>query len=141
MCGGKNFTKEKIKSLIKLCKQIIERYKIPACNILGHSDIAPGRKVDPGPLFPWKKLAEHGVGLWWKDLQPCQKWDITDLQTKLEKFGYKIEITGQKDAQTTKVIQAFQMHFQQNDISGISNDQTLKILNSLLNQKFQEFDK
>ena len=79
--------------------------------------------------------------MWWKDLQPCQKWDITDLQTKLEKFGYKIEITGQKDAQTTKVIQAFQMHFQQNDISGISNDQTLKILNSLLNQKFQEFDK
>jgi N-acetyl-anhydromuramyl-L-alanine amidase AmpD len=128
------FTSKQIESVIKLCRKIIKKHNIPACNILGHSDIAPGRKVDPGPLFPWQTLANHGIGLWWQDLQPCQSNSITDLQKKLQQFGYHIQVTGEQDAQTTKVVQAFQMHFQQDNISGIANEKTFQILDNLLAQ-------
>lgn len=135
------FTDQQIDSLIKLCKSIMHRYQIPAQNVLGHSDIAPGRKVDPGPLFPWQKLSEQGIGIWWKNLQPCANYTIEDLQKKLHTLGYDIEITGEQDEQTAKVIASFQMHFQQNNISGIANEQTMQILNSLLLKSVQGFDK
>ena len=135
------FTSEQIESLTKLCKSIMHRFKIPARNVLGHSDIAPGRKVDPGPLFPWQKLSEQGIGIWWNDVQPCANYTTEELQKKLQTFGYNIAVTGNYDEQTTKVVQAFQMHFQQNNISGIANEQTMQILNSLLTKIVQGFDK
>ncbi len=136
-----SFTSKQIESLIELCTNIMHRFKISPCNVLGHSDVAPGRKVDPGPLFPWQKLAAENIGIWWKDLKPCPNFSTQELQTKLQTFGYNIAITGKLDEQTTKVVQAFQMHFQQNNISGIANEQTMQILNSLLTIQVQEFDK
>ncbi len=135
------FTDKQIESCINLCTDIMQRYKISSCNVLGHSDVAPGRKVDPGPLFPWQKLANHGIGIWWNNLKPIDMWTPEDVQKKLKQFGYHIKITGLQDEQTTKVIQSFQMHFQQNNISGIANEQTIQILNSLLEKMVQEFDK
>lgn len=132
------FTPKQVESLITLCKEIIKRHKIPAQNILGHSDIAPGRKVDPGPLFPWKILAEQGIGIWWNDIQSINSYNIADLQKKLQQFGYHITITGKEDAQTTKVVKSFQMHFQQDNISGIADKQTVQILNNLLAQLDQD---
>ncbi|MBP6892380.1 N-acetylmuramoyl-L-alanine amidase [Candidatus Babeliales bacterium] len=135
------FTNQQIDSLIKLCKSIMHRYQIPSSNVLGHSDIAPGRKVDPGPLFPWQKLSEQGIGIWWKNIQPCSNFTTEELQKKLQKLGYNIKITGNEDEQTTKVIASFQMHFQQNNISGLANNETMQILNNLLTQSVQGFDK
>ena len=132
-----NFSAQQITSMISLCKEIMQRYQIPACNILGHSDIAFTRKMDPGPLFPWKMLAEQGVGIWWNNLQPMSSWTIKELQEKLKQYGYCIDITGEQDQQTKNAVQAFQMHFEQNDISGIPTTQTMQILNSLLAQKDQ----
>lgn len=62
--GYAPFPDEQIASVVELCRDIIERRRIPAVNIVGHSDVAPTRKSDPGELFPWKTLAENGVGLW-----------------------------------------------------------------------------
>ena len=62
--GYREFPDAQIDALINLSKDIMKRYDIPTWNVLGHSDVAPGRKVDPGHLFPWKQLAENGVGLW-----------------------------------------------------------------------------
>ncbi len=62
--GNKSFSDTQINQVIALCKIIVERWNIPASNILAHSDIAPGRKVDPGHMFPWERLAQEGIGLW-----------------------------------------------------------------------------
>jgi N-acetylmuramoyl-L-alanine amidase len=132
-----NFTPQQIEAVIKLCRDIMKRYNIPRSHVLGHSDIAPGRKLDPGPLFPWKILASHGIGLWPKDLTTLQNdsiftGSITDLQKKLQQYGYHISITGKLDTQTKNVIQAFQMHFRPNNIDGNPDNEIMHILENLL---------
>lgn len=129
-----DFTPEQVSSLISLCKDIVKRYSIAPQNILGHSDIALGRKEDPGPLFPWKKLAQQGLGIWWDNLEEIKSWTMTELQQKLKEYGYCIQVTGEQDLQTTNAIQAFQMHFEQENISGVPTSQTIQILNNLLSQ-------
>ena len=62
--GYKKFSKKQISSLLKLSKFLIKKYKISSKNILGHSDIAPDRKKDPGEKFPWKYLSKNKIGLW-----------------------------------------------------------------------------
>jgi len=65
--GYQNFTDIQIKSLIVLCKKLKKKYNIRNSNFLGHSDIAPHRKIDPGEKFPWKKLSKFGLGKWYKE--------------------------------------------------------------------------
>lgn len=130
-----SFTKAQIKSVIALCKEIINRYDIKLENILGHSDIAPGRKVDPGPLFPWQELAQQGVGVWYNQNVLKQNNDslpIETIQSLLKKWGYKTPLSGILDDQTKKVIQAFQMHFRPQNIDGIPDEETIAILKQLL---------
>ena len=62
--GYTNFKKKQLSSLIKVCKSLIKKYKIKKKNVVGHSDIAPLRKIDPGEKFPWKRLANNGIGIW-----------------------------------------------------------------------------
>lgn len=133
------FTEQQIHTVIEVCHDIMKRYNIPPSHILGHSDIAPGRKLDPGPLFPWEILAYHGIGLWPKNLTSMKEdsffiGSITDLQKKLQKFGYRISVTGKLDRQTIKVIQSFQMHFRQKNIDGNPDSETIQILENLLEQ-------
>jgi len=128
------FTKQQISSLIALCKKLIQQYHIPTCNVLGHSDIAPGRKTDPGPLFPWKTLAEYGVGLWYNTINTTLEFSIQEIQFMLQAFGYGIKITNKLDQQTKQIITAFQMHFRPSNIDGIPDQETIAILYSLLNK-------
>jgi len=58
------FTDDQIEAAIELCRAILSRHAIAPCHVVGHSDVAPARKCDPGELFPWRRLAEHGIGLW-----------------------------------------------------------------------------
>lgn len=83
--GYRNFPKEQIQSVSDLCLAIMKRHGIPPQNILAHSDIAPARKEDPGELFPWKMLAEQGIGLW-----PLEDGDadLPDIDRALQDFGY-----------------------------------------------------
>ena len=89
--GYQNFSKKQIRSLIKLCKNLKKKYKIPKENFLGHSDIAPLRKIDPGEKFPWKKLSTHNLGNWYKNDKRKYNFDKKNhyfrIFSKFEKTG------------------------------------------------------
>jgi N-acetylmuramoyl-L-alanine amidase len=141
------FSEYQIESVIMLAKGIISRYEIDPTYVIGHSDIAPGRKVDPGPLFPWKKLYDHGIGAWF-DEQAVKKAldchsnevDIKKLQENLATYGYGIEVTGKLDEKTTTVLQSFQMHFRPSDYSGKADAETFAILENLIKKYFSPTD-
>ena len=128
------FTQKQIKSVIDLCKDIMQRYDIAPQNILGHSDIAPGRKMDPGPLFPWRLLAKNNIGIWPHDIQHIVPQTILETQKSLKRLGYKIELSNQLDPETKRVLQAFQSHFRQNNIDGVADQETVGTLANLLEQ-------
>lgn len=135
------FTEPQIQATIELCKQIIATHNIKPYNIVGHSDIACGRKSDPGPMFPWERLAENGIGLWYNTTESDFNHDtvpeniVLEMQTKLSEFGYDCPITGEPDEKTTQVVKAFQMHFRQNNIDGAIDIECLQIIDSLCKRK------
>ena len=94
------FKEEQIRSVITLCQDIMRRYQIKPQNVLAHSDVAPMRKKDPGEFFPWKKLANKGIGLWTDDFMMPKK----SVQEMLSEIGY--DTTDELSALT-----AFQRHF------------------------------
>lgn len=132
-----------ILALIKLCKEIIDRHDIKPRNIVGHSDIAPGRKEDPGEHFPWVSLAAAGIGLWPGDLpedarilfEPGDRdRGISVLQRGLAEIGYGISVTGEMDAQTVAVIRALQRRYRPRRIDGVIDMQVLDIVKQLSEQ-------
>lgn len=88
--GQEPYSERQINSLIELCQGIITRHHIPVRNVVGHSDIAPTRKPDPGAAFPWQKLAENGIGLWY-DLNDAEKVKESNPEILLQKIGYNTE--------------------------------------------------
>ncbi|EQB99169.1 N-acetylmuramoyl-L-alanine amidase [Photorhabdus temperata] len=135
------FNEQQIDLLARLAKDIIQRYDIEPVNVIGHSDIAPLRKYDPGKLFPWKNLAEQGIGAWPDDVtvekyMAGRKWNdmasVALIQKTLAKYGYTIPQTGVLDEDTLKTISAFQMHFRPDDISGNPDAQTESIALALV---------
>lgn len=110
--GNEEFSKDLMNSLIKLCKKLINEHPINPLYILGHSDIAPGRKVDPGRYFDWKLLAKNGIG---PDLSNIKKdlyiKDTITIQKMLIEYGYKLEATGVMDQDTLDVMKSFNDHF------------------------------
>jgi len=125
--GYKIFPEKQILSLIKLAKEIIQRYHIPARNILGHSDVAPARKKDPGELFNWSLLASNGIGLW-PEINAMNNNDagnLSDFESNLKLYGYD---TSNLVASTL----AFQRHFLPNACSGRIDIQTFLILKKLI---------
>lgn len=134
-----------IKKVAELAKNIIDRYKIDPVNVLAHSDVAPQRKQDPGPKFPWKQLyQDYGIGAWYEDAHkniylPKFPYDqindfefIQTVQSDLNKYGYEIQKTGVWDDQTKKVIMAFQYHFRPERCDGVMDAETWAILQSLI---------
>ena len=87
--GQKAYDKRQIFALLRLCKYLMKKYHINKENVLGHSDIAPSRKADPGACFPWQYLAQHGIGVWY-DLRDCQQVKETDEKKLLSAIGYDI---------------------------------------------------
>ena len=128
-----------IDALIVLLKDLVERHQLPIDSIIGHSDIAPQRKVDPGPLFPWKRLADAGL-IRWPDasavvreqsafaLQPptAQWW-----QTQLAQLGFLTPQTGQLDEATRNVLAAFQMKYRPRLYNGEPDAESAAILQVL----------
>ncbi len=137
-----------IKEVAVLVKYLADKYEIPATNILGHSDIAPQRKSDPGPLFPWRELyTQYNIGMWY-DNETKNNYEreyetklsmtpVSDVQRELNKFGYGISITGSWDKQTKNVIKAFQHHFRPSNYSGEMDVETFAILKAL-NEKYNK---
>ncbi len=137
--GYTSFKKKQISSLIKLCKKLIKKYKINKKNILGHSDIAPLRKIDPGEKFPWKYLAKNKVGIW-HDYEPnlLRKFRRTKVLTKQDKkrfvknlnqIGYCF--SAKNKLFFIKTIKAFQRHFRKELINGILDQECFMIAQNL----------
>ncbi len=137
------YNDEQIEAVIELCRDILRRNPdIYSTQILGHSDISPGRKHDPGPKFPWKKLYDHGIGAWY-DEDTKRKYEeeyskegipqgIEFVQRQLKEYGYKIDVTYTWDAQTSHVVEAFQMHFRPHNVSKAVDYETAAILSALV---------
>ena len=147
ICLFSEFDSDQIDQLILLLKDILSRHdEIKPTYIVGHSDISPDRKFDPGPKFPWKKLYENGIGAWYDD-QTFEKYknqfkrkipDINQIQCALKRYGYGIEITNKLDEQTLFVIRAFQYHFTPNKSDGSISVDTVSALWALLEKYFPE---
>ena len=142
------FSKEQMNSLIHLSQEILARHPIPPSHVLGHSDIAPLRKIDPGSLFDWPQLARQGIGFYpnfeGSELKKeSLKGDLTspdlieDIQRLLAEYGYSLSVTGLLDTETEKVIRAFQMHFWPQQVDGQAS-QALKNRLEILMQSQNE---
>ena len=118
-------------ALHELAHEILSRHPIPPRHVLGHSDVAPGRKFDPGELFDWPRLARAGVGLWPAD--KCQTGTpVTgDGERLLDQFGYGIGVSAETRA---TAIEAFQRHFRPSRIDGVMDHETYGRLGALCQQ-------
>jgi len=137
--GYTHFRKKQLLSLIKICKILIKRYKIKKKNIVGHSDISPLRKIDPGEKFPWKELADKKIGIWHncktKDLIKFRQVRISnkfksEFINNLKKIGYCFN--NKKKTNFLKTVEAFQRHYRKELINGIIDKECLIIAINIL---------
>jgi len=118
--GYRDFAEDQIAALITLCHSILMRHPIPSARVLGHSDVAPARKEDPGELFPWQRLAKAGIGLWPQAV-------ASEVGSEaLTRYGYD------PHAPQDKVITAFQRHFRPKKLDGQWDGECAGLLASLL---------
>ncbi len=147
-----DFPDHQVKKIAALIKDIANRYEVAPIYILAHSDIAPTRKSDPGPTFPWKKLYDqYQIGMWYDEstklnfvtsinpeqylLESTTPQFLFKIQTMLKDFGYGIQPSGTYDDTTKKTIEAFQYHFRPEKCDGNMDIETYAILQALL-QKY-----
>ncbi|MDE2427883.1 MAG: N-acetylmuramoyl-L-alanine amidase [Burkholderiales bacterium] len=136
------FPQKQIDRVIALVKDIVARHQIRPEYILGHSDIAPQRKSDPGPMFPWKQLADAGLIPWPDATQVAEKMplyeallpDVSWFQEQLGKYGYTVPKTGILDDETRNVLIAFQTKYRPEKFDGEPDAQTAAMLDVLNNR-------
>lgn len=134
---GPDFPTDQVAVVAALIQDIAARHDVAPHNIVGHSDVAPLRKQDPGPSFPWRALALQGIGRWFDEgaasveqarLESTGLPDARWTQQELKRIGYPITITGEWDKQTQTVLAAFQMHYRPETVDGVMDAQTAAIL-------------
>ena len=130
--GYENFSKKQITSLINLCKVLKKKYLIKSENFLGHSDIAPLRKKDPGERFPWKKLSSYKIGKWYEE-KKMEKIEENKKKLRivffknLKKIGFRYFNVYKRTASEKRIIKSFQQHFLPQNVTGKIDKKTLKI--------------
>ena len=128
------FAQAQIAALIDLAQAILKRHPIPANRVLGHSDVAPARKEDPGELFPWSELAKFGIGLWPGLPRRSSEGAKGELAPQdLARFGYGLP--PHTDVPLESVITAFQRHFRPGEINGQWDGECAGALAALLSPK------
>ena len=135
--GYPAFPEVQMSAVLSLCQDICRRHQIRPERVLAHSDVAPGRKIDPGEKFDWRLLHEQGVGHWVEPvaiaggtfLQEGDHGDaVAALQTALQLYGYGIEVTGRFDGRCRQVVEAFQRHFRPLRVDGVADQSTIETL-------------
>jgi N-acetylmuramoyl-L-alanine amidase len=135
------FPDRQIEAVIALCCDIAARHVILPERVLGHSDVAPGRKVDPGERFPWAELAAAGIGHFVEpsppgrghEMSPGQEGaQVREIQELLAFYGYGVEVHGHYDPMTREVVAAFQRHFRPARVDGIADPSTRDTLERLI---------
>ncbi|ODR97713.1 N-acetylmuramoyl-L-alanine amidase [Methyloceanibacter superfactus] len=139
--GYPDFPDVQMQAVEALCRDILSRQDIPAARVLAHSDIAPGRKRDPGERFDWARLARAGVGLW---VEPARSGPTrasapatrmkrsAELQRGLQAFGYGVEVTSTFGKGLEQVVEAFQRHYRPLRVDGRADASTRETLARLL---------
>jgi N-acetylmuramoyl-L-alanine amidase len=132
--GYRPFPDAQMAALIDLGKGILIRHKIPASRVVGHSDVAPARKIDPGELFDWQRLAKAGIGRW--PLPANGASDAASVRAALSKIGYEVSPGGVGEGAADKItkqsLSAFQRRFRPGKIDGIADEETRGMLYGLL---------
>jgi N-acetylmuramoyl-L-alanine amidase len=149
--GLPEFPEEQIQSVMTLVRSIMDRHGLDRHHVIGHSDLAPSRKPDPGPKFPWKRLADEGLSIWPKpapedgdervlfDTIGTMDAGISAVQTGLGTIGYGLVVNGTYDAKLKDIIRAFQRRFRQSKTDGIIDVETVSLIGrvaALLRQPF-----
>lgn len=140
--GSEPFTQAQMESLLVLLKRLKWKYGIPVANFIGHSDIAPSRKVDPSTYFPWRKLAEEGYGLWYDEAEvfpvisphdytsiPIESTEVLPAQTVDPILA--LRIIGYDMSDPKAAVRAFKLHFIQRDIESELTETDKRILDNL----------
>jgi len=142
--GYPEFPDLQMQAVAALCRDIIARHGILPQHVLAHSDVAPGRKIDPGEKFDWRFLHAHGVGHW---VEPApssggnflQHGDsgtpVLALQGLLKMYGYGLDANGEYDNRTRVVVEAFQRHFRPARVDGVADQSTVATLHALLQSR------
>lgn len=138
--GLPDFPEAQIEAVIALCQDILKRHPIPASHVIAHSDLAPGRKQDPGEKFPWERLADAGIGLWTGEqdvsgdlLSLGDEGDaVLEFQMDLAAYGYCPPGDGRFDAEMMDLTRAFQRHFYPEAVTGAADAETRARLKALL---------
>lgn len=136
--GYRPFPPTQIAALLDLLRRLVGRHPIPSHRIVGHSDVAPARKTDPGELFDWPGLAAAGLGLWPRAFPPAGPSEPNpasanegEAQRLLTAFGYDFGLAG---ADLATVVSAFQRHFRPRRIDGVADAETITSLRDLCDQ-------
>ncbi len=119
--GYRAFPPAQIAAVTELCRGVLQRWPIPPARVLGHSDVAPLRKSDPGELFPWRALAAAGIGLWPPAVAPRDA-DAATLAGWLAAFGY-----GYLEEDLAAVLRALQRHFRPERVDGLADPESCAI--------------
>jgi N-acetylmuramoyl-L-alanine amidase len=140
--GYVDFPKRQIAAVTALCRGIQTRHSIQSTRVLAHSDVAPARKRDPGERFPWRTLWDSGVGHWAKSapikdggqlLALGDRGDaVSTMQDLLSQYGYGVAINGIYDSVMHDLVTAFQRHFRQERVDGVTDESTRTTLRDLL---------
>ena len=129
--GYRPFPDAQIEAVMALCRGIVGRHPIPPRNVVGHSDVAPDRKQDPGELFPWRRLAAAGIGVPPPDVEdandgtPIEADQIDPLRHRLDAIGYRV------DQSLSVVLAAFQRHWRPGLVTGVPDRGTLRVAQAL----------
>jgi N-acetylmuramoyl-L-alanine amidase len=143
--GYRPFPEAQMTACEALALDILSRWPITARNVVGHSDVAPERKADPGELFDWARLANAGIGLWPAHRPVAGEVGlrlgpqdggvaVRDLQAALADYGYAVSIDGVYGEQTGCVVKAFQRHFRPRQVDAVADPETSQLLFALLAQ-------
>lgn len=139
--GMPDYPEAQIGAVLNLCRDICQRWNIPPARVLAHSDVAPGRKIDPGENFPWGYLAEGGVGLW---VRPApigggrffsagdEGAPVEALQAMFAMLGYGVPVSAVFCERTKAVVEAFQRHWRPDRVDGIADASTITTLRDLI---------
>ena len=137
--GLPDYPEAQIEAVLALSKAILARHPIAACDVIGHSDLAPDRKQDPGEKFPWKRFAEKGVGLWPDAVAPGfaasapgdDGAQVSALRQALHEIGYGVAPSGAYDDALKSVVLAFQRRFRPGGLTGLADEETCALIEGL----------
>ncbi len=126
--GYPEFPPAQMAAVAALCREILARHPIPARNVVGHADVAPHRKQDPGEKFDWRGLARQGIGLWPEGVDGAATGDADDgevalkpVRAALALIGYEVAPAGGLDAPLGSVLRAFQRHWRGEAVTGLAD--------------------